>query len=97
MANLGKKFKMNTLTRHIILGIHVTDRVTMVAKVQEILTEYGCYIKTRLGLHETSPDTCSPTGLLILELLDHETVLTDMKQRLQAITGIDVQEMIFEH
>ncbi len=88
---------MNTSTRHIILGIHITDRVKMVANVQEILTEYGCYIKTRLGLHETSPDSCSPTGLLILELLDDETVLRDMQQRLQAIPGIDVQEMIFVH
>ncbi|MCI0514458.1 hypothetical protein L0128_14680 [candidate division KSB1 bacterium] len=88
---------MNTSTRHIILGIHITDRVKMVANVQEILTEYGCYIKTRLGLHETSPDSCSPTGLLILELLDDETVLRDMQQRLQAIPGIDVQKMIFVH
>ncbi|MFA6175656.1 MAG: hypothetical protein WC765_03640 [Phycisphaerae bacterium] len=33
---------------HIILGVHITDRIKHVSSVQKALTEYGCYIKTRL-------------------------------------------------
>jgi len=33
---------------HIILGVHITDRIKHVSSVQQALTEYGCYIKTRL-------------------------------------------------
>jgi hypothetical protein len=41
---------------HLILGIHVTDRVQKAGEVQQLFTEYGCNIKTRLGLHEVAQD-----------------------------------------
>lgn len=85
---------------HIILGVHVTDRVKhIVGKggVQPVLTEYGCYIKTRLGLHEVGKDVCSPNGLLILELVGDVNKCKELEQKLSAIEGISVQKMIFEH
>jgi len=82
--------------RHIIFGIHITDRLKHVADVQALLTEYGCSIKTRLGLHETSNETCSPNGMLILELLDDGH--TDaFAKKLERIEGIELQKMIFNH
>ena len=39
---------------HIILGVHITDRIKHVSEVQTLFTQFGCYIKTRLGLHEAS-------------------------------------------
>ena len=36
---------------HVIYGVHVTNRTTQVPNVQKLLTEYGCDIKTRIGLH----------------------------------------------
>ena len=39
------------LSQHIILGVHITDRIGHVDPVQHLLTEYGCSIRTRLGLH----------------------------------------------
>ena len=38
--------------QHIILGIHVTDRLKNAVDVQKVFTEYGCNIKTRIGLHD---------------------------------------------
>jgi hypothetical protein len=34
---------------HIILGIHVSDRLKNAVEVQKVFTEYGCNIKTRIG------------------------------------------------
>ena len=54
--------------RHIVLGVHITDRVHHAHAVQDLLTQYGCSIKTRIGLHEVSEQFCSPNGLLLLEM-----------------------------
>jgi len=52
-----------------ILLILIGNRTGSALKVQEILTNMGCFIKTRLGLHEATGDSCSDSGLLILELI----------------------------
>ena len=83
--------------RHIILGIHITGRVRHVPHIQELFTEYGCSIKTRLGLHEVSADSCSPNGLILLEMAGPETPILELAQKLGAIEGIEVQKMVFEH
>jgi hypothetical protein len=85
------------MDKHIIFGIHITDRIKHVAEVQTLLSEYGCSIKTRLGLHETSKNSCSPNGLLILELLDDDKVAKEFAEKLSKITGIEVQKMVFKH
>jgi len=85
---------------HIILGVHVTDRIKHVvggSGVQPILTEYGCYIKTRLGLHEAGKDFCSPNGLLILELVGDIKKCNELEQKLASIEGVSVQKMVFTH
>ena len=51
-----------------ILGLHLTDRVKEAIKVQDVLTKFGCSIKTRLGLHDVNDDVCSTNGIIILEL-----------------------------
>jgi ACT domain-containing protein len=83
--------------RHLIVGIHITDRVLHVPKVQDLFTEYGCSIKTRLGLHETSDQSCSPNGLILLEMAGPESPVEELIRKLKAIEGVDVQTMIFEH
>ena len=56
------------MEKHIILGVHILDRLTRVAEVQALLTQYGKHVKTRLGLHEPEGPT-EPNGLLLLEML----------------------------
>jgi ACT domain-containing protein len=84
-------------TDHIILGVHITDRVHHVAKVQELLTEYGCNIKTRLGLHDADEKYCSPNGLLILELVGDQDKCRQLADKLSALDGIEIKQMIFGH
>ena len=55
-----------------IIGIKVSNRENSSSKLQEILTSYGCFIKTRLGLHDTSESTCYPNGIVLLELTDSD-------------------------
>ena len=84
-------------SKHRIMGVHITERVQHVPAVQHVLTEYGCWIKTRLGLHEADPSFCSPNGLLLLEVLDDEEKANELKTRLEQIDGVDVQSMLFDH
>jgi len=48
-----------------IIGIRLDNRVDNAVKFQEVLTENGCKIKARLGLHEVSEDACSRDGIII--------------------------------
>ncbi len=82
--------------KHFILGVHVTDRVTKVPEVQKILTEYGCYIRTRIGLHDVQGDYCSPNGIILLDLICQDSACQEMAAKLAALPGIEVQQMVFE-
>ena len=84
-------------TDHVILGIHVTDRVRHAAEVQKVFTDYGASIKTRLGLHEVGGDGCAAGGVVILELIGGDAVRAGMVAKLTAIEGIEVKEMVFSH
>jgi hypothetical protein len=85
------------MKKHIVFGVHVTDRLKRVDAVQHLLSEYGCNIKTRLGLHEVSEKFCSPNGLLILEMAGDEKKSMELADKLAAVEGIEVQKMIFDH
>lgn len=85
------------LSKHIILGVHITDRIHHVDPVQHLLTEYGCSIRTRLGLHEADTGFCSPNGLLLLEMTDDDTRCGELMSKLNAIEGVEVKQMTFEH
>ena len=82
---------------HVILGIHVTNRLRDASAVQNVLTEFGCNIKTRLGLHHVADDACSPRGLILLELYGDESVACAMSEKISAIEGVEVQSMVFGH
>ncbi len=83
---------MNT---YFILGIRATNRLTQSCKVQEILTEYGCQIKTRLGLHHVVEGECPIHGLILLELCGDMAKCEELEQKLSAVTGLEVKKMVF--
>lgn len=86
------------MKQHIIVGVHVTDRLQNILEVQKIFTDYGQYIKTRLGLHELDdPEIKAPKGLIILEMSCPDSVCEEMTAKLDALGGIECQRMIFEH
>ena len=84
------------MTKRIVLGIQVTNRVEKIPDVQKILTEYGCNIKTRLGLHEVSKSVCSALGLLLLDTYGDEADILEMEKKLKRVKGLVVKKMTFE-
>ena len=88
---------MNKKEDHIIFGVHVLDRLHHVPGVQHLFTEYGCNIKTRIGLHEVDNNYCSPNGLIILELIGEQSRIDELAAKLNAIEGVEVQKMTFSH
>lgn len=83
--------------QHTVIGLLIPNRFKQAGDVQEILTKYGCSIKTRLGLHETNKDYCATNGLLLLEMYGKEEEMIKMVEELKAIDGgLDVQQMIFK-
>jgi hypothetical protein len=85
------------MEKHIILGVHITNRVRLVKDVQKVFSDYGCNIKTRLGLHHVDEKVCSPNGLILLEMFGDEGLCNEMADKLDAIEGVEVQRMVFEH
>ena len=84
------------MENHLIFGVHITDRLTEAAEVQSLFTEYGCNIKTRLGLHEVE-GVSSPSGIILLEMYGDEAVCNELADKLNAIEGVEVQKMLFGH
>ena len=83
---------------HTIMAVHVTDRLTEATKVQQLLTDHGKIIKTRLGLHEMDSTTEGPDGLLILELVgDDKAVMADLESKLNAVEGVEAKQVYFAH
>lgn len=84
------------MSKRIVLGIQVTNRVEKIPDVQKILTDYGCNIKTRLGLHEVSTKSCSSLGLLILDTYGDDVDVLEMEKKLKKVKGLVVKKMVFE-
>lgn len=85
------------MNNHVILGVHITDRVKKATDVQKVFTQYGCNIKTRIGLHEVDEKFCSPNGLIVLEMVGDDATIQEMHEQLSAIAGVQVQQMVFTH
>lgn len=79
-----------------VMGIMVTNRVENASQVQKVLTECGCNVKTRIGLHEVTENICAPGGLILLELFGDDKALGEMESKLKDIKGLQVQTMSFE-
>ena len=83
--------------QHIILGIHISDRLKNAVDVQKVFTEYGCNIKTRIGLHDASESVCSPSGVVLIEFFGKDDEASAMMAKLNAVDGVFVQKMVFGH
>jgi hypothetical protein len=79
-----------------IIGINVSNRSEVAEKVQKVLTNYGCSIRTRLGLNEADEIHYGSGGLIILELTGDEKEWEQMMKYLSEIDDIQVKFMDFE-
>ena len=71
-----------------IIGVRVNHRVANAVGLQELLTKYGCNIKLRVGLHETSEKYCSDDGVIMLQVCGEKSELEAMASALNAVEGI---------
>lgn len=51
-----------------IIGIRLENRTECAVEFQKIITEFGCEIKTRLGLHPPDDFICLNYGIILLEV-----------------------------
>lgn len=79
-----------TMTYKVIL-IKIDHRSSEALKVQNILTEYGCSIKVRLGLHEVSKEFCANDGLVVLEVEGSPEELKTIIAKLNAVDYVQAQ------
>lgn len=77
-----------------IIGIKISNRLESAVSVQEILSKYGCIIRTRIGLHEEINGQCSPRGLILLEIINDEESIK-IANELCDIEEIEIQQMKF--
>jgi len=82
---------------HVIAGIHVKDRTRNVPGIQKVLSAFGSCIRTRLGLHEVTKSSSSKNGLIIVELVASRSKIMQFHRALEALKGVEVQFMVFEH
>lgn len=71
-----------------ILLVLIGKRNEDAVKVQQILTGWGCIIKTRLGIHDGVLENCSDEGLLILELYGTDEQKQELTRKVAVIPGV---------
>ncbi len=74
-----------------VLVMLMRNRRESALRVQKLLTDFGCIVKTRLGIHEPSSDKCSDTGLIILELAGKPKDKLSLSAKLNKIPGVKVK------
>lgn len=82
---------------HVILGIHIQDRVNQVPDIQKIFTQYGCQIKTRLGIHDVDKNACSPSGIILLDTIGEAGKIDQLMETVNQMDGVEIQKMVFAH
>ncbi|MBU1095350.1 MAG: hypothetical protein KKB34_02615 [Bacteroidetes bacterium] len=71
-----------------VLLILIGKRKEEAVKVQQILTAWGCIIKTRLGIHDGVLENCSDEGLLILELYGTDDQKQELARKVSVLPGV---------
>lgn len=76
----------------IILGIKLPNRTSTSPVFQDVISKYGCLIKTRIGLHSNCSASCSNYGIIILEIIEGSDIV-DLKKALLRIEGVTLDSM----
>ena len=71
-----------------ILLILIGNRKDAAVKVQQVLTGWGCIIKTRLGIHDGILENCSDAGLLMLELYGTPEQKEELTRKITVLPGV---------
>ena len=72
-----------------IIGVSLENRIETSLQFQRIATEFGCEIRTRIGLHPSREDICLNRGIILLEVSGEAELL---KQELSKHWKIQTME-----
>lgn len=73
-----------------IMCVRIGARREISPKVQQVLAEYGCHIRVRLGLHDVG-DECTDDGLLVLQLTGKPAELRQLELELNDLASVQAQ------
>ena len=79
-----------------IMAVLQENRVETATKVQEVLTRNGCNIRFRLGLHDAGLESCSNSGLILLQVCGAKTEVEQFQAELQQVPHVKVKLMSLE-
>ena len=71
-----------------VLVVLVGDRTETAGKLQQVLSGWGCIIKTRLGIHDVNLEDCPKEGLLILELAGSTEQNEELARKISILPGV---------
>lgn len=80
-----------------VLLVLVGKRKEEAVKLQQILTAWGCLIKTRLGLHTGVMDNCTESGFLFLELYGSDEDNAELARKIAVLPGIESKLVVLEN
>ncbi len=78
-----------------IMIVKIGERRKKSPEVQEVLSKFGCSIKTRLGLHEAG-DVCSEEGVLVLQLTGDKDEMYGLEKALNKLESVKAQMVIID-
>ena len=81
------------MEKYNLMGVVIGNRKDFAPAVQEVLTEFGCIIKMRIGLHEGIENSCSNEGFIILELADDDNKINSFIRKLERIESVRVKNV----
>ena len=74
-----------------VLLVLVNGRKESAVTVQKVLTDWGCTIKTRLGIHDGVLDSCTDSGLLVLDIVGEKEKNEEMTRKLNLVKGVKAE------
>jgi hypothetical protein len=78
-----------------IMIIKIGERRKKSPEVQEVLSKFGCSIKTRLGLHEAG-DVCSEEGVLVLQLTGDKNEMIALEKALNDMESVKAKMVMID-
>ena len=75
------------MSKHSVLVMSVENRRENADKIQSVLTNHGCEVKARLGLHEAG-NVCAEEGLIIIQLVPDDKDIKAFVKDLNEIGGV---------
>jgi len=79
-----------------IVAIVQDNRVETATKVQDVLTNYGCHIRVRLGLHDAHIDECTNSGIILLQMCADQKVVSEFEHDIKSIPHVGIQHMTIQ-